>query len=242
MGNQQFLGSEDMGFSPAIVNALRNNRTQQVLDRLHTSARADKYKFMGFIQRFLWGTLQGKSAGEILTPEMAKDIYMPVSRTQGNFMYQTARAIGAKRIVEFGTSFGISTIYLAAAVKDNDGEIMIGTELEPSKYAQAIKNIAEAGLDGVTEVRFGDVLETLKETPQPLDMVFLDGWKELYMPVLEMLKPRLRIGSIVLADNIFTFKKSLRPYVEYMQLGNNGFESTTLRIGDGLEYSVCISE
>ena len=231
-----------MGSSPAIVNTLRNDRVQQVLNRLHTSAQADKYKFMSFIPRVLLGTVQGKPLENILTPELAKDIYMPVPRKQGKFMYQTARAIGAKRIVEFGTSFGISTIYLAAAVRDNNGEIMIGTELEPHKHAQAIKNIAETGLDKVTEVRLGDALETLKETPQPLDMIFLDGWKNLYMPVLEMLKPRLRIGAIVLADNIYTFKKSLRPYVEYMQSGNNGFESTTLRISDGLEYSVYIGE
>lgn len=224
------------------MNTLRNDRVQQVLNRVHTSARADIYKFMSLVPRFLLGTIRGKPPEEILTPALAKDIYMPVSRKQGKFMYQTARAIGAKRIVEFGTSFGISTIYLAAAVRDNDGKIMIGTELEPHKYAQAIKNIAEAGLDDVTEVRLGDALQTLKETPQPLDMIFLDGWKNLYMPILEMLKPRLRIGAIVLADNIYTFKKSLRPYVEYMQSGNNGFESTTLRIGDGLEYSVYIGE
>ena len=229
-----------MGSGPAVGNTLRDEKVQEVLNRLHASARADKYKFMRIVPRFLLGRVQGKSAGDIITPEMAKDIYMPVSRDEGKFMYQMARSIGAKRIVEFGTSFGISTIYLAAAVRDNDGEIMIGTELEPHKHAQAVNNIAEAGLGEVTEVRLGDAIETLKETPQPIDMIFLDGWKDLYLPILKMLKPRLRTGSIVLADNIYSFKKSLRPYVEYMQSGNNGFESTTLRISDGLEYSVCI--
>jgi len=230
-----------MSSSQAVVNTLRTERVQQVLNRLHDSARADKYKFMRIIPRFLLGRVQGKPTREIITPEMAKDIYMPVSRDEGKFMYQMARSIGAKRIVEFGTSFGISTIYLAVAVRDNNGEIMIGTELEPHKHAQAIKNIAEAGLGEVTEVRLGDALETLKETPQPLDMIFLDGWKDLYLPILKMLKPRLRTGAVVLADNIYTFKKSLRPYVEYMQSGNNGFESTTLRISDGLEYSVYVA-
>ena len=71
-------------------------------------------------------------------------------------------------------------------------------------------------------------------------MVLLDGWKNLYLPVLEMLKPRPRKGAIVLADNIFTFKKGLKPYVDYMQSGRNGFESTTLRLAEGMEYSVYV--
>jgi predicted O-methyltransferase YrrM len=87
------------------------------------------------------------------------------------------------------------------------------------------------------DVRLGDALETLKEVPEPLDLVFLDGWKDLYIPVLELLKPKLRPGAVVLGDNIFTFRKALRPYVEYLQSGQNGFESVTLRISDGTEYS-----
>jgi predicted O-methyltransferase YrrM len=89
----------------------------------------------------------------------------------------------------------------------------------------------------VAEVRLGDALETLQEVPEPVDLVFLDGWKDLYLPVLKLLEPRLRPGAVVLADNIHTFRKALRPYVEYVQSGENGFESTTLSISDGLEYS-----
>jgi predicted O-methyltransferase YrrM len=73
-----------------------------------------------------------------------------------------------------------------------------------------------------------------------VDLVLLDGWKDLYLPVLKLLAPRLRRGAVVLADNIFTFKKALRPYVEYVQSGANGFESTTLRISDGFEFSVYV--
>jgi predicted O-methyltransferase YrrM len=89
-------------------------------------------------------------------------------------------------------------------------------------------------------VRLGDALETLRDVPEPVDLVFLDGWKDLYLPVLELLKPKLRPGAVVLADNIHTFKKALRPYVEYVQSGSNGFVSTTLSISDGVEYSVCV--
>jgi predicted O-methyltransferase YrrM len=95
----------------------------------------------------------------------------------------------------------------------------------------------EAGLDDVTDIRLGDALQTLREVPEPLDLVLLDGWKDLYLPVLELLTPRLRPGAVVLADNIYTFRKALRPYVEYVQSGRNGFESVTLSISDGFEYS-----
>jgi predicted O-methyltransferase YrrM len=153
-------------------------------------------------------------------------------------LYLTGRALGAKTIVEFGTSFGISTIYLAAAVRDNGGGTVIGSEIEASKHARAEAHLQEAGLSDIADIRLGDALETLRQLPQPVDMVLLDGWKELYLPVLGLVRPRLRRGAVVLADNIFTFKKSLRPYVEHMQSGKNGFESTTLKISDGFEYSV----
>jgi predicted O-methyltransferase YrrM len=167
-----------------------------------------------------------------------KNCYIPVSREQGEFLYLTARAIRAKNVVEFGTSFGISTIYLAAGLRDNGEGCVIGSEIEPSKRDRAVAHLEEAGLAEHAEVRLGDALETLREVPEPVDLVLLDGWKDLYLGVLELVTPRLRPGAVVLADNIFTFRKSLRPYVEVMQSGEHGFESTTLHIADGFEYSV----
>ena len=164
--------------------------------------------------------------------------HIPISREQGEFLYLTARSIGARNVVEFGTSFGISTLYLAAAVRDNGGGLVIGTEIEPAKHERALAHLTEAGLSELVDVRLGDATETLRELPEPIDLVLMDGWKDLYLPVLELIKPKLHPGSIILADNIFTFRKALRPYVEYMQSGQNGFSSTTLHIGEGFEYSV----
>ena len=218
-------------------NSLRNERVCAVLDRLYDAARGDRMHIFPIMCRLVVGRLLGRTFSQSITPSMTKDIYMPVSREEGEFMYVTARVIGAKRVVEFGTSFGISTIYLAAAVRDNGGDTVIGTEVEPSKHEQAVANIKEAGFNDITDIRLGDALETLKKVPEPLDLVLLDGWKDLYLPVLKLLIPNLRPGAVVLADNTFTFTKSLRPYVEYMQSGRNGFESVTLPFKDGLEYS-----
>lgn len=167
-----------------------------------------------------------------------RSAYIPVSRSQGQMLYLIARTIDARRIVEFGTSFGISTLYLTAAVKDNGGGVVIGSELEPSKHARALEHLREAGLASFADVRLGDARTTLADVEAPVDMVLLDGWKDLYLPILKMLRPKLRPRAVVLADNIFTFRRALRPYVEYVQGGANGFVSSTLHISDGFEMSV----
>jgi predicted O-methyltransferase YrrM len=127
-------------------------------------------------------------------------------------------------------------------VRDAGGGLVIGSEIEPSKHARAVAHLAEAGLSEVSEVRLGDARETLRELPEPIDLVLLDGWKDLYVPVLDLVLPRLRPGAVVLADNIFTFRKALRPYVESMQSGERGFASTTLHVSDGFEYSVYLGK
>src|SRR5262249_6761615 len=114
------------------------------------------------------------------------------------------------------------------------------SEREPNKIAAARANLADAGLDGVAEVRAGDALETLADVPAPVDLVLLDGWKDLYLPMLRLLRPKLRKGATVLADNIFTFPQELPPYVAFVRDRANGFESTTVPLGHGLEYSVVV--
>ncbi|HEY8210604.1 MAG TPA: class I SAM-dependent methyltransferase [Myxococcaceae bacterium] len=209
-----------------------------MLDRLHRSARRDIFRFGRMAGGMAVRRLLGRKleAGE--QAALFKDVYIPVNPDQGQLLYLLARSIGAKRIVEFGTSFGVSTIYLAAAVRDGGGGRVIGTELEPSKHAKAAQHLAEAGLSDFAEVRLGDARETLQDVPAPVDLVLLDGWKDLYLPILELVKPKLRRGSLVLADNIFTFKKGLRPYVEHVQSEANGFRSSTLHLSDGFEMSL----
>lgn len=133
---------------------------------------------------------------------LAKDIHMPVSSDTGKLLYMLARANGARAIVEFGTSFGISTLHLAAAVRDNGGGTLVGSEFEPSKLEQARRNLAAAGLDDLVEIREGDALETLaRDLPSTVDGLLLDGHKALYARVLALVGPRLRSGAFMVADN-----------------------------------------
>jgi predicted O-methyltransferase YrrM len=131
-----------------------------------------------------------------------KNFALPVSRETGQLLYLMARAIRARSIVEFGTSFGLSTLHLAAALRDNGGGRLITSEFEPSKVAVARANIAAAGLSDVVELREGDALETFKHNlPETIDLLLLDGAKSLYGDVLELVEDRLRPGAVIVADN-----------------------------------------
>ena len=109
---------------------------------------------------------------------------------------------------------------------------------EPGKIKAARANIAEAGLTAFAEIRAGNALESLADPGGAVDVVLLDGWKDLYLPVLRMIEPHLRPGAVILADNITMFKSALRPYVDYVQDINHGYRSITLKPDSGFDYSV----
>ena len=218
---------------------LDDPRVKAVLTRLGDAAKRDVFILARMIPALLLAKLKGVPQETAIKPLIAKG-YFAVFPTVGNLLYLTARAIDARHAVEFGTSFGISAIYLAAAMRDNGGRF-VGSDIEPGKVAVARRNLEEAGLSACSEVREGDALQTLKDLAAPVDLVLLDGWKDLYLPVLDILKPKLRKGSVVVADNIrhpFFVRKTMARYVAYMHDPANGFRSTTLPIGAGIEYSV----
>jgi len=131
-----------------------------------------------------------------------KDYPLPVSRETGALLYMLARSVGAKSIVEFGTSFGLSTLHLAAALRDNGGGRIITTEFEPSKAARAQANLTAGGVADLVEIREGDALQTLASgLPETIDLVLLDGAKSLYGDILDLLESRLRVGALIVADN-----------------------------------------
>jgi predicted O-methyltransferase YrrM len=132
----------------------------------------------------------------------AKDYHLAVSEETGRLLYMLARSCRARGIVEFGTSYGLSTLHLAAALKDNGGGRLIGSEFEPSKVEKARANLERAGLSELVEIRDGDALQTLaRDLPQPVDLVLLDGAKPLYLNVLKLLEPALRPGALIVGDN-----------------------------------------
>jgi predicted O-methyltransferase YrrM len=152
-----------------------------------------------------------------------KDFPLAVSRATGALLYMLARSSGARTIVEFGTSFGISTLHLAAALRDNGGGRLIASEFEPSKVARARKNLTDAGLIDLVEIREGDALATLRvDLPETIDLLLLDGAKPLYPEVLSLVESRLRPGALIVADNA----DSSPEYLERVRSPAAGYMST----------------
>jgi predicted O-methyltransferase YrrM len=128
---------------------------------------------------------------------LLKDQPLPVSRATGRLLYMLARSVRARTIVEFGTSFGISTLHLAAALRDNGGGRLIGSEFEPSKIARARANLGAADLSDLVEIREGDAVQTLgRDLPDLVDFVLLDGAKGLYFPILSLCVPSSKLKII----------------------------------------------
>ncbi len=167
--------------------------------------------------------------------EALRDIYMPVSPEVGRLLYALVRAARPETVVEFGTSFGISTIHLAAAVADNGTGRVVTTELSDRKAATASENLEEAGLAGVVSILEGDALETLPSVTGPVGLVLLDGWKDLYLPVVRLLQPRLTSGALVVADD--SSFASTAGYLAYVRDPGNGFVSMECPVDDGVEVS-----
>ncbi|HEY1627806.1 MAG TPA: class I SAM-dependent methyltransferase [Streptosporangiaceae bacterium] len=163
------------------------------------------------------------------------EIYMPISRDGGRLLYSLVRAARPEIVVEFGMSFGISTLFLAAAVRDNGAGHVFTTELSAAKIAAAKATFGEAGLDDAITVLEGDARETLADLDGAVGFALLDGWKDLCLPVLRVLEPRLRPGTLVVADDVNLV--SLEPYLSYVRDPANGYESVTFPVGDGMEIS-----
>jgi predicted O-methyltransferase YrrM len=162
-----------------------------------------------------------------------KDFYLAVSPETARLLYMLARSNRARSIVEFGTSFGISTIYMAAALRDNGGGHLIGSDFEQAKVQKARQNLAAAGLSDLVEIREGDALETLsRNLPESIDLVLLDGAKSLYDQVLSLLEGRLRPGALVVADN----SNYCPEYLERVRAPNGGYLSAPL--ADDVELSM----
>jgi predicted O-methyltransferase YrrM len=165
-----------------------------------------------------------------------KDAHLAVSRETATLLYMLARSTGARTIVEFGTSFGISTLHLAAALRDNGGGRLITSEFEPSKVTRARENFIAGGLSDLIEIREGDALVTLaRDLPERIDLLLLDGAKGLYPAVLALVEERLRPGAFILADNADWSPEYLErvrsPAHGYMSVPFAGDVELSMRVG-----------
>lgn len=173
--------------------------------------------------------------------EFYADKYIAIIEDQGAFAYLTARALRARTVVEFGTSFGLSTRGLAAAVRANGGGRVVTTEVVPEKARVARRNFEDAGLADLIEVREEDALESLASDPSDIDFVLNDGFPTRALDIVKLLAPRIRSGGVVLTDDVGGLRGNYEDYLAYMRNRTNGFNSMLIPLKGGTEYSVPIA-
>lgn len=224
-----------------MTSVLNDAKLESILSRLHAQSDAQiAEKNAYFATRRMTGSVDPKHFDSD-AHRFLSDKLVALDRDKGAFCYQLCRALRAARIVEAGTSFGVSTLYLAAAVRDNqvqDG-VVIGTEYEPNKAAAARANFKEAGLESFIELREGDLRETLKNFDAPVDLMLIDIW-EVALPALELISPCLHQGAVVLCDNTADDDEYYHDYFKFIRNPRNLFRTMTVPFAGGFELTVRI--
>jgi predicted O-methyltransferase YrrM len=210
---------------------LQDHRVAEALDRMYAETREQIPQLRG-----KQGELSSSRSAQERADAMSA-FYIPVTPEAGRLLYSLVRATRPATIVEFGMSFGISALHLASAVRDNGSGQVVTTELSADKTAAAKQTFAETGLDDLIIVLEGDALSTLAGLDGPVGFVLLDGWKELYLPVIKLLEPHLSPGALVVADN--TEFSDAQPYLDYVRDTENGYVSVNFvaRKSDSMEIS-----
>ena len=194
------------------------NQITATLNELYNDSKYDHLKIIKRLTKILFRPIQ---------PIDFKEVYLSITKEQGEDLYQLIVKNNIKNCVEFGTSFGISTLFLAKGMAETGGHI-VTTELLASKANKAIENFKKAGVNHLIEVRIGNALETLKGYKEPIDLLLLDGWKDLYLPLFQLLESNFHDKTIIYVDNANMaesklFLKTIKQNPKYeLQPAHNG--------------------
>lgn len=210
-----------------------------LLERLHRASRAQEVATRAFLAGGGDHSLVGTEAAIAAGRAFWRDKLVALDADKAQFCYQLCRSLNARAIVEAGTSFGVSTLYLAAAVRDNGGGIVIATEWESQKAAIARQHLAEAGLSAFVDLREGDLRATLRQAlPPAVDLLLLDIWTPMARPAVELVAPRMRRGAVILTDNSVRRRAEYADLFAYLNADSSAFMTQTLPFEGGFEFSV----
>jgi predicted O-methyltransferase YrrM len=225
-----------------MASMLNDSKLEGLLSRLHAQSSGQARALDDFFSARS-RTGEPLAAVDAEARDFLADKLVALDRDKAEFCYALCRSLGAVRVVEAGTSYGVSTLYLAAAVRDNSAAggakgVVIGTEHEPAKAKIARAHAAEAGLAAFIDLREGDLRETLKDVGGPVDFMLVDIWTPMARPALERVAPHLRTGAIVICDNTADARNDYRDYFEFIHSPSSGLRTLTLPFAGGLEFSV----
>ena len=193
----------------------------------------EEYEARAEREEQLWNTLKEEELRRRLD-----EFLLPVGRAAGMLMNLIVKGAKARRILEVGSSYGYSTIWLAEAARAIDSRV-ISLELRSAKTEYARAQLERVQLERCVEFRVGDALASLAQLAGPFDFVLLDLWKDMYVPVFELLYPKLAAGAVIVADNML-HPEGARPHaLAYRERVRAAPEmsSVLLAVGNGLEIS-----
>lgn len=214
---------------------LNQPQVREVLSRLYAEAQANDSKVEAEEQ-----ALMGAGGGVIddQTLQSINDrTFMAVSPEVGRLIYLLVRSRRPALVVEFGTSFGLSALHIASAIRHNRFGRLITAEQSESNASRAALHLEQAGLKNFVEIRQGDAFQTL-DGVNGIDLLLLDGWKPLYLPLLRQLEPSLSPGCLIVADDVISLSEKVAPYLAYVRDATNGYVSCEIPLDDGLELSI----
>lgn len=166
-------------------------------------------------------------------------LLIPIGEEVGRLMHALILGLNGRVLVELGTSYGYSTLFLADAARATGGHVY-SYDVAVDKQAYAKAQLKRAGLDGFVEFRLGNAVELLQYQPGPVDFVLMDLWKDLYIPCLNRVAPLLAPGGTILADNM-TFPPQARADADAYMAAVRAIpdmQATLLPVGNGIDIAV----
>jgi predicted O-methyltransferase YrrM len=177
-----------------------------------------------------------------LTPEemmrRVDEFLLPIGPDAGTLLNLIIKSLRVPTILELGTSYGYSTVFLSEAARTCQGRV-ISVDINADKQRYASEQLSAAGLGSFVELVNGDARDVIASLAGPLDFVLIDLWKDLYIPCFDLVRPKLSEGALLAADNILypeLFRDQMKVYRQHV-LSQSGFESILLPVGNGIELS-----
>lgn len=176
------------------------------------------------------------------------EFLLPVGEEVGRFLNAMVRGVNSKNILEIGTSYGYSTVWLAEAASKTGGKVTT-LEIDEKKAAYSKSKLEQAGLIKNIDFKVGNALEYLaglqsSNDENQFDFVLVDIWKELYVPCFELFLPLLKKGAYVICDNMLYPEIHRKEASEYRTAieASGAFDTVLLPIGSGIEVSLLKSK
>ena len=176
----------------------------------------------------LWESLSKEERDQRLD-----ELLLPVGPVVGQLLHSMIEGLNAKSIVEVGSSYGYSTVWLADAARRTGGRV-VSLEKHEEKQSHAREVIERAGLADQVDFRLGDAIEIIPQLPAPVHFALIDLWKSLYVPAFDGLYPKLVPNAVVVADNmIYPAPDQAKKYMDHLARIDD-LESVMLPVGDGI--------